>query len=148
MPSVTLTTVPMFRASAADWNFSMRALMRSLISDALMDISILLASAAAAAAVLWLASQFGSQALQAALEGPIDHQIARMNDRAPEERGVHAVAHVHAALESRVERSGKLVGLRRVELHGRDHLDVHGVLDFRTHHFVVRENLGQQQQPV
>jgi hypothetical protein len=30
------------RASAADWNFSMRALMRSLISDALMDISILL----------------------------------------------------------------------------------------------------------
>ncbi len=42
MPSVTLTTVPTLRASVADWNFSMRALIRSLISDALMDISILL----------------------------------------------------------------------------------------------------------
>ena len=41
MPSVTLTTVPTLRASVADWNFSMRALIRSLISDALMDISIL-----------------------------------------------------------------------------------------------------------
>src|SRR6202044_1718250 len=114
MPSVTLTTVPMFRASAADWNFSMRALMRSLISDALMDISILLAGAAAAAAVLWLASQFGLQGLQAALEGPIDPQIARMNDRAPEEPGIHAVAHFHAALEPPVEGPLLLLGLRLV----------------------------------
>jgi hypothetical protein len=30
------------RASVADWNLSMRALIRSLISDALMDISTLL----------------------------------------------------------------------------------------------------------
>ncbi len=42
MPSVTLTTVPTLRASVADWNLSMRALIRSLISDAFMDISILL----------------------------------------------------------------------------------------------------------
>ena len=47
MPSVTLTTVPTLRASVADWNFSMRALIRSLISDALMDISILLLRALA-----------------------------------------------------------------------------------------------------
>ncbi len=39
MPSVTLTTVPTLRASVADLNLSMRALMRSLISDALMDIT-------------------------------------------------------------------------------------------------------------
>src|ERR1700689_544369 len=40
MPSVTLTTVPTLRASVADLNLSMRALMRSLISDALMDITL------------------------------------------------------------------------------------------------------------
>ena len=39
MPSVTDTTVPMSRASLAAANFSMRARMRSLISDALMDMN-------------------------------------------------------------------------------------------------------------
>jgi hypothetical protein len=34
--------VPTLRASVAPLNLSMRALMRSLISEALMDISILL----------------------------------------------------------------------------------------------------------
>ena len=38
MPSVTLTTVPMLLASVADWKLSMRALIRSLISEALMDM--------------------------------------------------------------------------------------------------------------
>jgi hypothetical protein len=36
MPSVTVTTVPMLRSSAALANFSMRALIRSLISEALI----------------------------------------------------------------------------------------------------------------
>ena len=39
MPSVTETTVPTLRASVADWKFLMRSLIRSLISDALMDMS-------------------------------------------------------------------------------------------------------------
>src|SRR5687768_258417 len=39
MPSVTVTTVPTLRSSVALANLSMRALMRSLISDALMAIS-------------------------------------------------------------------------------------------------------------
>ena len=38
MPSVTDTIVPTLRASAAESNFAMRCLMRSLISDALMDM--------------------------------------------------------------------------------------------------------------
>ena len=38
MPSVTVTTVPTLRSSVALANFSMRALIRSLISDALMDM--------------------------------------------------------------------------------------------------------------
>ena len=38
MPSVTVTTVPTLRASLADLKFSMRDLMRSLISDALTDM--------------------------------------------------------------------------------------------------------------
>src|ERR1700733_6292119 len=120
----------------------MRALMRSLISDALMDISILYAAPSRRPPYFGLASQFRSQTLQSALEGTVDHQIARMNHRAPEERGIDAVAHVHPALEPRAERSRKLVGLRGIKLHGRDHLDVHGVFDVRAHDFVVREDLG------
>jgi hypothetical protein len=38
MPSVTLTTVPTVRSSVCDWNLSMRSLISSLISDALMDM--------------------------------------------------------------------------------------------------------------
>src|SRR5579862_7356743 len=116
MPSVTLTTVPTLRASAADWNFSMRALMRSLISDALMDISILLWRRPRAPAYFGLAGQFRSQALEPALQGAVDHEVARMNHRPSEERGIHAVAHVHPALESRVEGPRQLLGLSRVEL--------------------------------
>jgi hypothetical protein len=41
----------------ADWNFSMRALIRSLISDALMDISILLLRAYRAPRLNFSASQ-------------------------------------------------------------------------------------------
>ena len=36
MPSVTVTTVPTLRSSEALANFSMRALIRSLISEALI----------------------------------------------------------------------------------------------------------------
>jgi hypothetical protein len=38
MPSVTVTTVPTLRASVAAVKFWMRALISSLISEALMDI--------------------------------------------------------------------------------------------------------------
>jgi hypothetical protein len=38
IPSVTVTTVPTLRASVAAWKFWMRALISSLISEALMDI--------------------------------------------------------------------------------------------------------------
>jgi hypothetical protein len=38
MPSVTVTTVPTLRSSVALAKFSMRDLIRSLISDALMAI--------------------------------------------------------------------------------------------------------------
>ena len=38
MPSVTLTTVPVLRASLPASKLAMRALISSLISDALMDM--------------------------------------------------------------------------------------------------------------
>ena len=42
MPSVTVTTEPTLRASVAAAKFWMRALIRSLISEALMDMSTFL----------------------------------------------------------------------------------------------------------
>src|SRR5208283_1866460 len=98
MPSVTLTTVPTLRASAADWNFSMRALIRSLISDALMDIKP-------------LPCQFGSEPFQTAFQRSVDDQIPRANHRAAQQRRVHRILHAHPALQSRLKRLAQLVGL-------------------------------------
>ena len=89
MPSVTVTTVPTLRASVADLKFSMRDLMRSLISDALTDIVLILEK--------FLSGHFNGQAFEPALDGAVDHQIAGLEDGAANEAAVDLGMQAHAA---------------------------------------------------
>src|SRR5580704_16985226 len=75
MPSVTLTTVPTLRASVADLNLSMRALMRSLISDA----------------------------FEPAEQGTVDYRVAGAQYGAADQCGVRGVVQPHRALELALE---------------------------------------------
>ena len=77
MPSVTDTIVPTLRASVADLKFSIRCLIRSLISDALMDMCVLSRKANS------LCGQFVGDALEARAERAVDHQVARRACTAP-----------------------------------------------------------------
>src|SRR5262245_10761491 len=94
MPSVTVTTEPTLRASVAAAKFWMRALIRSLISEALMDISTFLwcraASAAAAARVSTSTRQFDFQPGEPAPDRAVDQEVAGSDDRAPDQARVGA----------------------------------------------------------
>src|ERR1700679_1866203 len=102
MPSVTLTTVPTLRASVADLNLSMRALMRSLISDALMDITL-----NPLANTFHLGRQFERNALEPAEQGTIDYRVAGAQHSAADQARIGGAVQAHAALELEFERLGK-----------------------------------------
>ena len=89
MPSVTVTTVPTLRASLADLKFSMRDLMRSLISDAFTDIDSILE--------MYLSGHFNGQAIEPALDGTVDHQIAGLEDGTANEAAVDLGMQAHVA---------------------------------------------------
>src|SRR5688572_30456112 len=95
MPSVTVTTVPTLRASLADLKFSMRDLMRSLISDALTDMFRFLKN---------LSSHFNGQAFEPALDGTVDHEIAGLEDGAANEAAVDLGMQTHLASEFLLQR--------------------------------------------
>src|SRR5580698_8067956 len=94
MPSVTLTTVPTLRASVADLNLSMRALMRSLISDALMDITL-----NPLANTVRLRRQLERDAFEPAEQGTVDYRVAGAQYGAADQCGVRGVVQPHRALE-------------------------------------------------
>src|SRR5688572_11585331 len=110
MPSVTVTTVPTLRASLADWNFSIRALIRSLISDALIAIT-----------VSYLLGYLCAQALQASTQGSIDDQVVGLQHRAAQQGRVERVVQADFTLQSLFERGGVLLLLRFAEGRGGGH---------------------------
>src|SRR5688572_24671239 len=120
IPSVTVTTVPTLRASVADLKFSMRLLMRSLISDALTDIFNLGKT---------LCGQFGGQALEPALERAVDHEIARPEHGATEQAVVDSGVQAHLAAQLLLQHRGVAAFLVGRELNGRHNFDIDGVLD-------------------
>src|ERR1051325_5186976 len=125
MPSVTVTTVPTLRASLADLKFSMRDLMRSLISDALTDMGSILEKT--------LCGQFGGQTLETALDGAVDHEVAGLEDGTTEQGLIDLRVQAHAAAELLLQRrrvAALLVGRQR---RGGRHVDVHRVLHLRLH---------------
>src|ERR1700734_3062917 len=101
MPSVTETTMPVSRASAADWKRSMRCLIRSLISDGLMDIRRILDKNRSGAA------HRRAQAFDPAAQRTVDHEIPIAHDRAADQRLVHlrmqAYCQAQASLEHRLQ---------------------------------------------
>src|SRR5262245_18419458 len=89
--SVTVTTVPMLRSSAALANFSIRALIRSLISEALIAI--------AASSKLSMHYLRG-EPLEARLERGVDDEIAGAHDGAADQACVDGAVQSHFTLQS------------------------------------------------
>src|SRR5262245_37588918 len=120
MPSVTVITVPTLRASVADWNFSMRALIRSLISDALMDI-----------VRPFLIQEFGREPLEPAAQRAVDHQVVGTQDRAADQRRIDFAVQSHLAVEPLAQGTGVALLLLDAQRRGRSHRDVDDLLRFR-----------------
>src|ERR1700689_1275067 len=126
MPSVTDTTMPMLRASAADWKRSMRCLIRSLISDGLMDIRRILAKNSSGAA------HRRAQSLDAAAQRAVDHEIPVAHDRAADQRLVDLRMQAYRAAQAPLERGLQFRRLLAGQLLGRDHFDVGNALGLRA----------------
>src|ERR1700689_259832 len=101
MPSVTDTTMPVSRASAADWKRSMRCLIRSLISEGLMAIGTILEKNVSGD------EHRRAQALDAPAQRAVDHEIPVAHDGPTDQRCVHLRMQAHrepeAALEHRLQ---------------------------------------------
>src|SRR5215469_2364920 len=120
MPSVTETMEPTLRASVTDLKFSIRCLMRSEISVALMAISqVLLISSQGMSKrnfIGGLSGQFISDAIQPGAQRSVDDQIAAAQDSAADEAGVSVAMQTHLALEPALERARErllLAGIKR-----------------------------------
>src|SRR5687767_2734646 len=97
MPSVTDTMVPTLRASVADLKLSIRCLMRSLISVALMAISkssVRIRSGRAA-----LGGQLVSEAVEPRTQGAVDHQISGAQDGAADQCRIRLAMQAHLPLQ-------------------------------------------------
>src|SRR5258708_33525975 len=116
MPWGTLTTVPTLRASDADLHLSMRALMTSLISDALMDITL-----NPLANTERLCRQLERNAFEPAEQGTVDHRIAGTQHGAADQRGIRVEVQPHRALEFALEGPGERLLLGAVDGRGRCH---------------------------
>src|SRR5688572_25094093 len=96
MPSVTVTTEPTLRASVAAAKFLMRALIRSLISEALMDMG-----------PFPLNRQFCFEPLELALERAVDQQIARPHHRTADQLRVDGTREPHLEAQALAHRGGQ-----------------------------------------
>src|ERR1700761_5985950 len=97
MPSVTDTMVPTLRASVTPWKFSMRCLMRSLISVALM--AMLRIPCECRMSVWSSRDQLVGDALQAPAHRAIDDQVTGTHHRAADELRIDLTVQPHLALE-------------------------------------------------
>src|ERR1700761_26895 len=142
MPSVTLTTVPTLRASVADLNLSIRALMRSLISDALMDIP------KSSSNTFRLSRQFERDALEPTEQGTIDNRIAGTQDRAADQCGICFAVQPHAALQLALQGLRQRLLLGGIDRRCRRHRHVDDAFRFVLVYVEQRGDLGQIPQPV
>src|SRR5215470_14048257 len=104
MPSVTETIEPTLRASVTDLKFSIRCLIRSLISVALMAMCFLFP----VEFVMPLGGQFVSDARELAAERAVDDQVARREDGAADQLRVDGAVQPHLAPQALLERAGDL----------------------------------------
>src|SRR5688572_23645723 len=136
MPSVTVTTVPMLRSSEALANFSMRALIRSLISEALI-----------AMVPLPLMHDLRRESLEPCFERAVDDEVAGAHDSAADQRRIDRAVQAHFTLQPFLERRGQPRALCLVQLHSRGDVHVGDVLDLGAQLFVHRRDFGQHTEP-
>src|SRR4029077_2824474 len=110
MPSVTEMIEPTLRASVTDLKFSIRCLIRSEISVALMAMY-----------VLSLRGQFVGDAVKPGAQRAVDHQVPGAQHCAADQRRIDLTVQSYGALESLVQRGGELALLTRI--HGRGGCD-------------------------
>src|SRR5215831_15008185 len=116
MPSVTDTMEPTLRASVTDLKFSIRCLISSLISVALIAIS----------SVPWvvLGGQLVGDAVEPRAQRAVDDQVAGAQDSAADELGIRLTVQPHLALEASLERCRELLALRLIQRRRGSHRDV------------------------
>src|SRR6202790_4655540 len=113
----------------------MRCLMRSLISDGLMDIAGILEKY-----VLGAASP-RPQGLDAPPQRSVNHEIPVAHDGAPDQRSIHLRMQTHRTAQSALEHRLQLLRLLASELARRNDLDVRDPLGLGAQHFELRGNL-------
>src|SRR5580704_12198207 len=122
MPSVTDTMVPTLRASVTPLKFSMRCLMRSLISVALM--AMLRIPCEFRMCGRSSRDQFVGDARQSPAHRAIDDQVAGAHHGAAEEFRVSSAVQAHFALEAAAQCRGQRLLLPFIERCGRRHRDI------------------------
>src|SRR5215469_4011851 len=108
MPSVTDTIVPTLRASVTDLKPSIRCLMRSLISLALMAMRVFPRK-------ICLGGQLVGDALEPPAERAVDHQVAGAQHGAADQRRISHTLQSHGAAQSLLEGGSQAASLRIVE---------------------------------
>src|ERR1700689_1226450 len=110
IPSVTDTMEPTLRASVTDSKSSIRCLIRSLISVALMTISVSFVES-----VGRLRGQFVGNVLEPCAQRAIDHQVPGAHHRPADQARVDLAVQPYLALEALFERLSELFLLRLIE---------------------------------
>src|ERR1700742_1897196 len=98
MPSVTETIVPTLRASVTDLKLSIRCLMRSLISVALI------AMCGSYEFFNGLSRQLVRDLVQLRPQRAVDDEIARLQHGSANERGIRMTLHADATLQPAFQR--------------------------------------------
>src|ERR1700761_8628025 len=103
MPSVTETIVPMLRASVTPLKLSIRCLIRSLISVALIAIWM--------SCSIFLSCQLVRNAVQPRAHGAIDNQIACLQNGPADQSGIRVAMKAYLALEPALQSGGQRFAL-------------------------------------
>src|SRR5215212_4409886 len=117
MPSVTETIVPTLRASVTDLKPSIRCLMRSLISVALMAIYLVLIQ-------IRSSGQLVCDALEARAQAAVDYQVPGANHRTADERAIRRRVQTHFAFQFTGQRFRKSALLPIRERRGGCHRNI------------------------
>src|SRR6185312_10404946 len=117
MPSVTDTIVPTLRASVTDLKPSIRCLMRSLISVALMAMSNPRKEC--------LSGQVVGDALEPSAQRAVDDQVAGAQHGSADQCGIRCALQADCAFQAPFERRYEIAPLRVVERRsgGHRHID-------------------------